>query len=232
MVPVVFSPSDIGGFIRNLRKSLGLTQVEFAVRLGIDQGAVTNWERGKRNPSPEYLLKIASLTTDEALKRQLLEASGLAAFVPQSGTWIKTTAGYPTLNIRLLRDPAAAGTPRMVDEREVERLMVLPKFMFTEGSGQVVAIRVKGESMTPLILPGSIVFIDVSQRDPKQLVNAMVAARIEDGVTIKFLRKHKKMFLLVAYHVNPLYDVMPLSETDGDAIVGRVVGWFSEPPKK
>lgn len=227
----VISNIILGSTIKAIRKSFGMTQVVFAEQLGTKQGLVTYWEAGKKRPRTEQILKIASLINDEALKRQLLDASGLAAFVPQSEPKV-STEGYPTLSIRLLRDPAAAGTPRMVDEREVERLIVLPKFMFTEGSGQVVAIRVKGDSMTPLILPGSIVFIDVSQRDPKQLVNAMVAARVEGGVTIKFLRKSKKLLLLVAYHVNPLYDVMPLSEADGDAVIGRVVGWYSEPPKK
>lgn len=217
--------------IRSMRKSLGMTQIEFAKAIGSRQSSVTEWESGKSRPGGNYLLKIAALTADEDLKRQLLEASGLSKFVSQSEPK-SATADYPTLSIRLLRDPAAAGTPRMVDERETERIVEIPKSFFRSGHGQVVAIRVKGESMSPLILPGSIVFIDVSQRDPRQLVNAMVAARVEGGVTIKFLRKSKKLLLLVAYHVNPLYDVIPLSETEGDAIVGRVVGWFSEPPKK
>ena len=222
---------NIGVSIKRIRNSFDMTQIKFSEAIETTQGRLSAWEKGVKRPSAESVLKIASLTTDESLKRQLLDASGLSAFVPQSEPKA-STEGYPTLSIRLLRDPAAAGTPRMVDEREVERLIVLPKFMFPEGSGQVVAIRVKGDSMTPLILPGSIVFIDVSQRDPKQLVNAMVAARVEGGVTIKFLRKSKKLLLLVAYHVNPLYDVMPLSEADGDAVIGRVVGWFSEPPRK
>ena len=120
----------------------------------------------------------------------------------------------------------------MVDESEIEMCIDMPLSLFHDGHGNVIAIRVKGGSMEPLILSGAVVFIDLSQRDPKRLVNSLVAARVDGGLTIKFLRRTKSMYILVAYHVSPRYDVMPLSELEGDGIVGRVIGWFSEPPKK
>jgi SOS-response transcriptional repressor LexA len=221
---------SIGGLIKQVRKSIGLTQIEFAKSIGTQQGVLTNWETGKYAPSSEGLVKIAALTEDKSLKRQLLEASGLAAFVSRPEPKSPTT-GYPTLSIRLLRDSAAAGTPRMVDEREVERLLVLPKFMFPNAAGEIVAIRVKGDSMEPMILPGSIVFLDVSQREAKKLAGSMVAARVDGGVTIKFLRKSRGTYLLVPYHISPRHDVTPLSDLAGDAIIGRVLTWISEPPK-
>ena len=222
---------DVGVVVRNLRKTLGMTQIDFAKSVGVDQGAVTNWELGKRNPSPEFLLRIAALTTDENLKRQLLEASGLADFVAKSEPK-SSTADYPTLSIRLLRDPAAAGTPRMVDEREVERLLVLPRFMFPDAAGEIVAIRVKGDSMTPMIMPRSIVYIDLSQREPKRLVGAIVAARVDGGVTIKLLRRSRNIYMLVPYHISLRHEVTPLSDLENDAIIGKVLGWYSEPPGK
>jgi SOS-response transcriptional repressor LexA len=219
-----------GEAVKAIRNAIGLKQIEFAKRIGVTQGVVTAWENNKKNPTNENLVKIAALTTDESLKRQLLEASGLSEFVsrpkPKS-----SVAGYPTLSIRLLRDSAAAGTPRMVDEREVERLLVLPKFMFPNAAGEIVAIRVKGDSMEPMILPGSIVFLDVSQREAKKLAGSMVAARVDGGVTIKFLRKSRGTYLLVPYHISPRHDVTPLSDLAGDAIIGRVLTWISEPPK-
>jgi SOS-response transcriptional repressor LexA len=208
-----------------------MTQIQFAEKIGVVQGIIAAWESGKKNPSNDNLVKIAALTTNETLKRQLLDASGLSAFVSQSEP-NSSTDGRPALSVNLLHDPAAAGTPRMVDEREIETTLDMPLSLFRDGHGNVVAIRVKGGSMEPLILSGAVVFIDVSQRDPKKLVNSLVAARVDGGITIKFLRRTKSMYILVAYHVSPRYDVMPLSELDGDGIVGRVLGWFSESPKK
>lgn len=50
-------------------------------------------------------------------------------------------------------------------------------------------------------------------------------------VTIKFLRKTRSIYMLVPYHVSPRYDVIPLSGVAGDAIIGKVLTWITEPPK-
>lgn len=54
--------------ISRLRKSRGLTQVEFAKRLNVTQGAVSQWENGRTMPDTYQLLRIAKafdITVDE-----------------------------------------------------------------------------------------------------------------------------------------------------------------------
>jgi len=51
----------IGERIRFLRKSMGLTQKEFAKKIGITQGYLTEVESGKKQPS-EKVLKLISHT--------------------------------------------------------------------------------------------------------------------------------------------------------------------------
>jgi len=51
----------IGKNIRKVRKSLNLSQEEFAKELGVDQGTVSVWEIGKSEPSYKMLLKIAEI---------------------------------------------------------------------------------------------------------------------------------------------------------------------------
>jgi hypothetical protein len=47
------------------------------------------------------------------------------------------------------------------------------------------------------------VLIDLTQKDPKRLVNDMVAARdAEGGVTIKWLRKIGNYYMLVPQHTS------------------------------
>jgi len=44
--------------IRNVRKALGLTQTEFAEKLGIKQNTMANLETGRRNASKQLLFSI------------------------------------------------------------------------------------------------------------------------------------------------------------------------------
>jgi len=41
-----------GREVRDIRRKLGLTQEEFAFRLGVSATTVMNWERDKHCPSP------------------------------------------------------------------------------------------------------------------------------------------------------------------------------------
>lgn len=50
-----------------LRKIRGLTQQQIADEIGVNRGSYSNWEKGKREPNFETLLKLASIlntTTD------------------------------------------------------------------------------------------------------------------------------------------------------------------------
>ena len=47
--------------LKELRKQAHLTQVELAKRLGIGQSSYADWERGKKKPTPENLVKIAQV---------------------------------------------------------------------------------------------------------------------------------------------------------------------------
>ena len=44
--------------IKELRKELGLTQVEVAKQVGVSLSAYLLWERGVSNPTPENLEKL------------------------------------------------------------------------------------------------------------------------------------------------------------------------------
>lgn len=44
-----------------LRKKRGLTQQQIADEIGINRGSYSNWEKGKREPSFENLVKLASI---------------------------------------------------------------------------------------------------------------------------------------------------------------------------
>lgn len=47
--------------LKELRKQAHLTQVELAKRLGIGQSSYADWERDKKKPTQENLVKIAQI---------------------------------------------------------------------------------------------------------------------------------------------------------------------------
>ena len=47
--------------LKELRKQAHLTQVELASKLGIVQSSYADWERGKKKPTQENLIKIAQI---------------------------------------------------------------------------------------------------------------------------------------------------------------------------
>lgn len=52
---------NIGKNIARIRDSLGLSQAEFARRIGVGRSAVWNWENNQARPDLANILKIAAL---------------------------------------------------------------------------------------------------------------------------------------------------------------------------
>lgn len=47
--------------LKELRLKKGLTQQQIADEIGVNRGSYSNWEKGKREPSFENLIKLADL---------------------------------------------------------------------------------------------------------------------------------------------------------------------------
>jgi transcriptional regulator with XRE-family HTH domain len=62
-VPYVKSPQTLGQKISNARRLFGLTLKKLACRLDIDPGTLSNWEKGKGEPSKEHLEKLSDFFT-------------------------------------------------------------------------------------------------------------------------------------------------------------------------
>ena len=56
---------DIPQIIKHLRGDLGLTQEQFASKVGVTYSTVNRWENGKATPSPLAMLRIESLQKHE-----------------------------------------------------------------------------------------------------------------------------------------------------------------------
>ena len=63
---------NISGILKELRTEKGLTQGELASNLGITQDSISLWEKGKRLPDTQYIVRLSDffgVSTDYLLGR-------------------------------------------------------------------------------------------------------------------------------------------------------------------
>ena len=58
---------EISKIVRELREALGLTQEQFAAKLGVTFSTVNRWENSKGKPSPLAMRKIKELQNETGL---------------------------------------------------------------------------------------------------------------------------------------------------------------------
>ncbi len=219
-----------------------MLQAEFAKRMGVSQATVSDWERGRKEPSIDSYNKLARLCPDDAeakwFVQRYLKLTGMDQIAASYRNKAKieqfrtSEVNEDVVRVPMLKDAAAAGTPRAIDEKEIEKHLAIPQEWVGRRS-TITAIKVVGDSMSPILEEGYIVLVDTNDRDPKRLINQMVAARDEDGVTIKWLRRgdRKDVFLLVPQHTSVRHPVRLLVEGSAEVeVVGRVLKWIGEPP--
>ena len=152
-------------------------------------------------PTPE--LKVVS-------RRELDELERWEAFV----------------SIPLVRDEAAAGPPRAVADDDIEGFCLIYE-SWAKRPSDYVAVRVKGDSMEPVLPDGSIVAIHLKSRSPGRLKGKIVAARHEGGVTIKELRRSEsgEDWLLVPY--NKEHSPLVIKPEEDNPIIGKIAWWWA-----
>jgi SOS-response transcriptional repressor LexA len=212
----------IASRISELLKRPGMTQEVLAKHCKVDQTIVSRWTRGERTPGPDSLISIAHLVPEEE-KEGWFELAGVPKAVRPADISHKT--------VPLFKGKIAAGHGREI-EGEIEREMPFPKEWFGPGS-RIIALKVDGDSMSPLVNSGYYVLVDISQTDIKRLAGHMVAARAPHGCTLKWLRKDSDtgFFQLIPQHVSEAYPVRTITpENEHEfGIIGRVVRWIGEP---
>lgn len=206
----------MGDKLADLRRSTGFGQARFAEVLGVPQQSIAKWEKNQR-PIPIHVV---------------LQIAGSISW-PDRGDWLKHTALKTavidsekpgSIGVPILRDSAAAGTPRAVDGTEHDGMIWLPEDWLV-GSGDCFGLRVFGDSMSPVIKDNDIVIVDMFPRPVQSLNGKMVLARLSDGVTIKMLQVEGERCILVPLNPsvdNPSY----VMSEDSDAVIGRVIRWI------
>lgn len=155
---------NLSGKIRAIRKAAGLTQTEFAERLGTTQSTVTRWEKGSE-PSAELLARIADYAN--TTMDRLLGTDDLS--------------GTPTDQIPVVGYVGAGAAVIPFDDYpkgdgldHVDR----PPFV----KGQAVAVEVRGDSLLPVAEDGwRLIYTGNQTVIEDEVLNKLCVVQLADG---------------------------------------------------
>jgi transcriptional regulator with XRE-family HTH domain len=235
--------------IEDMRQTRKLSQEGFGSRVGVSAMAVSRWERGVAEPTGETYIRLGNLA-DAPLcwffwKRAGLRLSDVTRVLPEANRrfaenrildvqFVKagsskrhSLAAADLVAIPLL--PVHAGTPGVqgdtsdLTDISPESVMAAPKD-WCPNPVSTVCLRVKGDSMSPLILDGYIIAVDTATTENDTLVGQIVVAwHREKGLLVSRLIRFDHMDALVSDRRE--YDSVSITAGSEWRIVGKVLWW-------
>ncbi|HEX4002931.1 MAG TPA: S24 family peptidase [Candidatus Acidoferrales bacterium] len=231
-----------------LRASLQLSQTEFGQELGVSAMGVSRWECGVQEPPARGYIELGNLAGDPDCwyfwARAGLRAEDLMRVMPNLRGRLRKTAqlDFEMVNagsgsklarkkselvaIPLLKVVAAShgekGDPlAILHGAPMEGMIAAPK-EWCPNPASTSCLRVRGDSMNPLIYDGYIVAVDASQNERVKLNGKIVIAwHKERGLTISRLRCYDHTEILQAD--NPKYESVALHGRSNWKILARVL---------
>ncbi|MZH14840.1 MAG: hypothetical protein F3742_08735 [Nitrospinae bacterium] len=219
----------IGKKLQKYRNSKGWTLEELGKHLSMAPHVLKFYENGSWPVTSDLLSSLSekmNISPHELIKEgnsAPVQTPELKIFQPES---MSTTTGIKRedyVSIPLTDSAIAAGHP-IIQENNIDDYVLL----HIRAAGKrknLVASRVDGESMEPMLHSGDIVVID--RDDKKWSKNRIFAIFYEGGLTAKYLERQKN--LLILRPINPLSQVQIINlDENPDPVVGRVIGAWKE----
>jgi len=220
----------------------GLSQSEFALKLGVAQNTLGRYERGERTPdadfltamvdqlgvSAEWLLRGAGPAYDYTRTKVVEATCESGCDEPLSRVVLANTplpCDVDMVYVPLVEARLSAGTGSFLTGGETDRRYGFRSdFLTRKGQvSQMVLMRVDGDSMEPEIHHGDVVLLDQSQTTPR--AGGMFAVGVEDVVYIKLVDTLPGKIILKSY--NAAYTPLEIDArgdlADGIRIIGKAV---------
>ena len=238
--------------IRELRDELGLNQAELGLRLHYSAMAISRWERGEQEPTDRAYIELGNLAGNPKCwnfwTRAGLHSETLLRVMPEMRERLQTSTfadleivragiGPPKTHLQkqklvaipLLKVVAAAhgesgSDPTSLLAGPVETMIAAPGD-WCPNPATTSCLRVRGNSMGPLIQDGYIVAVDSSQNDQIQLNGKIVIAWHKDrGLTVSRFRRFDHTEVLEPE--NHGYEAITLGAKQRWAILAKVLWWI------
>ncbi len=220
---------DKPGLRKRLKEIRGKETLQsFGKRIGVAHTTVRRYEDGMI-PSPEVLLNISNISS-RSVEWILTGGESGQAVAPSVPERLPEDE---YLSIPLVEGKIAAGEPMIAEEDVIDWVVVHVRPLRKKMARQpnLVACRVAGDSMWPLLENGDIIVIDRGIDSEKIVKGRMYAVWVEGGLTVKLLQREKNSLFLIPANSAESVRVVDLITQRAD-IVGVVIGgWrnFTEP---
>src|SRR5579859_2045854 len=200
--------------IRDLRSGLDLNQSDFGARMGFSAMAVSRWERGAQEPPSHGFIGLGNLARDSTCwyfwERAGLRSEHVLRVLPtlERNTRVSKLQNFEIVSagtgprqhhdkiqlvaLPLLKAVAASHGERgddlhLLSDAPIESMMAAPKD-WCPNPAYTSCLRVRGNSMAPMIQDGYVVAVDSSQIDMNSQDGKIVIAWHKDvGLTISRL---------------------------------------------
>jgi SOS-response transcriptional repressor LexA len=240
--------------IRALRLRLKLNQSALGARIGFSAMTVSRWERGAQEPPSHGYIGLGNLSRDENCwyfwERAGLRSEDVLRVLPNTENTrtsalqnfeIASAGSGPKRAVKkheLVAVPllkVAAGSIEkegdnltLLSDAPVESMIAAPKD-WCPNPEYTTCLRVRGNSMTPLIHDGFVVAVDSSETDLSKLDGKVVIAWHKDvGLTISRFRRFDHTEVLQPE--NTEYEAITLNSRQNWKVVAKVLWWVGKAP--
>jgi SOS-response transcriptional repressor LexA len=229
-----------------------LNQTDFGRRLHASSMAISRWERGAQEPTAQGYIALGNLAGDPlcwnfwqraglghdefmrvvpSLRKRLVKTNIHQIDVVTAGSGNKKKISKSAhIAVPLLKVVAAAhggeGDISELYDAVAEGVIAAPK-EWCPNPAMTSCLRVKGDSMAPVICDGYIIAVDSSQNNRSQLHGKIVIAwNKEKGLTVSRFNRFEQAEVLQPE--NNTYESIVLSNTQKWKILGKVLWWVGQ----
>jgi SOS-response transcriptional repressor LexA len=250
----VLAGQEWSSAISDLRQRFELSQTAFGKKFHSSAMAVSRWERGVQEPTASSYIELGNLAGDPQcwyfwaraglrhedlmqvlpqLRRRLAQNKLPKIEVVRAGSGDKKPAAdkLQLIAIPLLKVVAASlgqqgDNVPLLHGAPVENMIAAPHD-WCPNPATTSCLRVRGDSMNPVIGDGYILAVDSSQSDRGDLNGKIVIAWHKDiGLTVSRFRRYDHTEVLLPE--NPKYESVTLDAKNKWKILAKVLWWIGK----
>ncbi|NIU42756.1 MAG: helix-turn-helix domain-containing protein [Nitrospinaceae bacterium] len=215
--------------IKAYRTSKGWSLEQLAAQTRVSPQVLELYEQGECALSPD-LIETLCQTLGLAPVRLFLTGTEKPSKSPALKVFQADTVGSGSpvstedfVAVPLTSSAIAAGHP-IIQEENIEDYVLL-HIRAAGKRANLVASRVDGNSMEPMLHSGDIVVID--RNDKNYVKNKFFAVYYEGGLTAKLLERKNNLLILRPINPNSEVQIIDLNEED-QPVVGRIIGAWKD----
>ena len=206
-----------------MRKLLGLTQAELAIKVNVKAQAVSSWERERSIPKGKQLQELAkAFSKNEAWILYGDESSKYIEKTKETNDFISLVPLFENIYVS-----AGSGFVNLLDNgNDVFYPIPFNIWNKQENKSQIFCLTVHGESMAPILLDKAIIAVNSSKKD---IIDGRIyVIRCNDRLRVKSIKETYNGIILSSFNSAYSQEFIPWeSYHDNDCDIIGEVFWYS-----